>query len=165
MFRYYSPESTVVGLVGVLIFKLLGGGKKRSAYTDSSSSERKSIEEQNVATMQKVCDAHADCTAEVIPFTVIDRENVEMSRGIHHGDKVELSLDGSILALSLRGIELSTKIVPDDSLLPRVFREGVKFDAYLGGRTPSFKHDTMDFIDIIVFYKLEGVPPTTVELH
>lgn len=63
------------------------------------------------------------------------------------------------------GDYISDLFTTSDSNLPRLFKEQVSFDAYLGGRNRLFlEDDDYDSCSIIVFYKLDGVPPTKVNL-
>ena len=56
--------------------------------------------------------------------------------------------------------------IPDKrSNIYRLFDENIPYEAYLGGRDSAYlSDDDADFCSIIIFYKIDGIPPTKVNL-
>lgn len=115
--------------------------------------------------MQKVISEYEDYTAEVISINVFGRKRVSTFRLLSPGRKVDLRMSKGDIKVFAYGQYIADLITPASSNLPRLFEENIHFDAYLGGRDMAFlSHDTYDSCSIIIFYKLEGIPPTKVNL-
>lgn len=115
--------------------------------------------------MQKIVDAHRDCTAEVFNIFVKGRRSVRQFSDITPGDRVELHLQGNSVTVSVGAARVASAILPPSSRLPEVINGDHSFDAYLGGRDEQNASEDADFASIIVFYILDGVPPTRVNLR
>jgi len=115
--------------------------------------------------MRDIADRHSDCTAEVFMLTIKGRKAVNEVEFMSPGDAIDLKLNrsGDIVAYTLDDIRLGTPLVPFDSNFRRVLDEDIYFDAYMGGRDDGFMGDGT-LITLVVFYRLPGVPPTTLEI-
>lgn len=123
--------------------------------------------------VEKVVKAHSDCTAEIFEIMAFGRTRVERTMySMTPGDRVELRRhDGVIKVYGFyHGTDLTFYIndllmIPATSLLPKLFDEDITFEAYLGGRDVYSSSKDMAFLSIIVFYHIEGISPTKVNLH
>lgn len=120
--------------------------------------------------IEKVVKAHADCTAEVFKVAVIDRTPVENAKWlINPGDPVTLKKYKTyfkVLGHSYTSLFYLGNFYPGaSSMLPRLFADNIPFDAYLCGRDSYQVTDNVIFISIIVFYRIDGIPPTKVNIH
>lgn len=158
MFRHYSPGVTFFSLIAAGILKLLPARKKRTPTAPKGHVPY-------LNEMQRVVDEHKDCTAEVFNIFVSGRRKVEVFGSLTPGDKVSVRLDGDKIAVSVGNMTVATADIPENSHLPEAFRQDVDIDAYLGGRDVMHASEEADFASIIAFYKLEGVPPTHVDLQ
>lgn len=126
---------------------------------------RSTSDNPDIAEMKKVVAEHNGWTAEVININVFGRRRVETFRLLSPGRKVELRMKNGDIKVFAYGEYISELIVSPDSSLPRLFNENITFDAYLGGRDQVFMYDnTYDSCAIIVFYKIDGIPPTEVNV-
>lgn len=161
-FRFYSPGATIFSLVFAGVMSLFSSSRKRPVV---HSSPQPSEAEKNVSAMQKLVSEYEGYTAEVIDINVFGRRRVETFRLLSPGRKVELRIKKGDIKVYAFGEFIAELITPVTSNLPRLFEENVNFDAYLGGRDSVFLYDdTYDSCSIIVFYKLDGVPPTQVNI-
>jgi len=120
----------------------------------------------NLSAMQKIVDAHKDFTAEIISFSVSGKHRVKNFRLLDPGDEIEVRSDGENFKLYAFDEYVTDLIIPESSHIPDLFKNKIPFDAYLGGRDLNFIHnDQMDFASLIFFYKIDGVPPTKVNLQ
>lgn len=137
---------------------------KGNSYQPSHSSSQPKVmteRESNISAMGKVVTEHEDSTAEVI----FGRRKVETFRLLSPGRKVELRMKKGDIKVFAYGEYMGELFIPKGSNLPRLFEENIPFEAYLGGRDLNMlSFENMDFCSIIVFYKLDGVPPTKVNL-
>ncbi len=116
--------------------------------------------------IKRVVDQHEDCTAEVVNLMVKGSRRVKISHRLKPGDRVELRLGKEGVELFAEDRYLADLfLLPEDSRIPGILRDGITYEAFLGGRDKvlSFNPEA-DFISIIVFYKLPGVPPVKVDL-
>lgn len=115
--------------------------------------------------MKKIASLYTDHTAEVIPFFVHGKKRVETSRLIDLGNKVELRLNDGNIKVFAYGDYIAELFPDKGSHLEKVMEKGIPFHAYLGGRDLAYRFDEdRDSCSIIVFYKLDGIPPTKVIL-
>lgn len=157
-FRFSTPGVTLFSLLAVGIMSLFRAPKSHSRLSRSSQPPR-------VSRMQKIVDAHRDCTAEVFNIFVKGRRSVRLFSDITPGDRVGLHLQGNSVTVSVGAARVASAILPPSSRLPEVINGGHSFDAYLGGRDEQNASEDADFASIIVFYILDGVPPTRVNLR
>ena len=166
---YYGPAPLplmIFAIVGFLVYlyKHRTPARKCNEILSAHTSEEKS----NVLAMEKVVAAHEEYSAEVFNISVFGRRKVETFRLLSPGDKVELRLKRGCNACVdvLAFGEYITDFIPDlGSNLLRLLKEKRQFDAYLGGRDLTFRYnDEYDACSIIIFFKLDGVPPTHVNL-
>ena len=122
-------------------------------------------EQRNIDVMASLVKAHSDFTAEVIPFSVFGRKNVETSRLKEIGEDLDVRQCGDIFRVYAFAEPIAELIVPKTSLIPSLLRNNDKIKFYLGGRDASMIYnDKLDLCSLIAFYKKEGVPPTKVNL-
>lgn len=166
---YYGPAPLplmIFAIAGffIYLYKHRTPARKCSETLSTPSPEEKS----NVLAMEKVVAAHEGYSAEVFNVSVFGRRKVETFRLLSQGDKVELRLKkGCSACVDVMAFgEYITDFIPDlGSNLLRLLKEKRQFDAYLGGRDLAFSYDdTCDFCSVIIFFKLDGVPPTHVNL-
>lgn len=161
-FRNWTTEAAVFTLIAAGVLSLFTSKKRR---TYSKPTKLSPSEDPYIAAMKKVVDEHNGWTAEVIKINVFGRRRVETFRLLSPGREIELRMKKGNIRVFAFGEYISELIVPPNSNLPRLFNEHISFDAYLGGREQVFMNDdTYDSCSIIVFYKLEGFPPTKVNL-
>lgn len=172
MFRCHSPGSMLFSLIAGWVLSFIPAKRRKrykgNSYQPSHTSSQPKVmteRESNISAMEKVVAEHADCTAEIIKFDVFGRRKVGTFRLLSPGHKVELRMKKGDIKIFAFGEYIDDLIVPRDSNLPRLFEENIPFEAYLGGRDLNMlSFENMDFCSIIVFYKLDGVPPTKVSL-
>ena len=161
-FRFYSPGATIFSLVFAGVMSLFSRPKKHYViHSDPQLSEEK----KNLSAMQKIVSEYEGYSAEVININVFGRRHVETFRLLSPGRTVELKMSKGEIKVYAFGEFIANLIPPVASNLPRLFKEQFQFHAYLGGRDRTFLYDdTYDSCSIIIFYKMEGVPPTKVNL-
>lgn len=167
-FRYFSPGATLFGLVVAGIFSLFSGGRRRRRRTVATSQipQPDPVRQANFSAMQRVVAMHTDCTAEVIDIIVTGHRHVSTFRLLSPGREVELRAYNDDIKVFAYGQYVCELIPRVGSNVPRLFAEKIPFEAYLGGRDMAFlDNDSLDLCSIIIFYKLDGVPPTKVDLH
>ena len=166
MFRAPTPPGVwllTAAIVGIL--SLLGRKKKRPSQAASAkggasrrASSTPQAQQSYVSTMERIAREHSDFTAEVF--------NIIVSSQLAPGDRVDLRQKEGTVKVYAKGTRLADAILlDDDSRIPSVLADGISFDAYLGGRDVSAGTDTIDFLSIVVFYKIDGVPPTKLDIN
>lgn len=174
MFRAPTPPGVwllTAAIVGIL--SLLGRKKKRPSQAVSAkggasrrASSTPQAQQSYVSTMERIAREHSDFTAEVFNIIVSGRKKVEVSSQLAPGDRVDLRQKEGTVKVYAKGTRLADAILlDDDSRIPSVLADGISFDAYLGGRDVSAGTDTIDFLSIVVFYKIDGVPPTKLDIN
>ena len=158
MFRHFSPGTQIMSLITAGVMSLFGRRRRKTPAPPADY-------QPYMTEIQRVVNAHKDCTAEVFNVFVSGPGKVAISDRLTPDDRVDLKLDDDRIAVLAENTVLATTYLPDSSHLPEVFRQDADFDAYLGGRDVSNVSDSADFLSIIVFYKLPGVPPTHVNLQ
>lgn len=159
MFRSYSPGTQIFSLIAAGILSLFKPSKKiRRSTSDSSSSPYH-------ASVRRVVDAHADCTAEVFNVFVSGAGKVRIFSELTPGDRVELKLRNGEVSLYADGKYMSTPLLSDSSRLPHILESDTEVEAFLGGRDVLSCTDDAEFCSIIAFYKIDGVPPTVVSIE
>ena len=159
-------------LILVIIFGIMIFGRKRlksrKTYTrqDSAPTYTPAQSKRDYSAIGEVVKAHSDCTAEVVDVFVKGLSSVAISSSTPIGSKVELSLQANNLVhLIIKGNDVATLyLLPSDSRIPLLLRNGTSVECFLGGRDVSALTSKVDFISIIAFYKMQGVPPTKVEI-
>lgn len=140
---------------------------KSNPYDDLMESEPRDLtprERENISVMKKLVAQYEGYSAEVFDIWVDGRRKVETFRIFSPGRKVELKKSSNFVYKVLAyGKPVADIYTPAPSNLPKLFDNNIPFDAYLGSRNSSFLGwDDLDLCQIIVFYKIDGVPPTTV---
>lgn len=155
--------ATIIGAVILIssFITAMRGTASNHAHTPVTSPQ----DNPDYQRMRNIANRHSDCTAEVFMLTIKGRKAVNEVEFMSPGDVIELKLDrsGDIIAFTLDNIRLGSPIIPFDSNFRRVIGEKLYFDAYMGGRDDGFMGDSA-LITIVVFYRLPGVPPTTLEI-
>ena len=166
---FILPGWFLLLVVGVLVWAIASTLAKQSAGYDTSAQEPPLPKADDVAVskISRVVDSHADCTAEVLKMTVSGRRKSEASKELQLGDMVILQLnDGGEVRVQLTDNLYGLLDDVSDSRIPSLLSAGHYIEAYLGGREMSFYYsDSLDVVYIIVFYKIDGVPPTKVNLQ
>ncbi len=86
-------------------------------------------------------------------------------RLLNPGDELELRRVGDVVKVFAFGEYVSDLSIPDTSQIHILIRDKIPFDAYLGGRDLDYIYnDNIDFASLIIFYKIEGLSPTKVNL-
>lgn len=176
MFRMYFPGASLLALAVAAILKLIPGKNKKrkqaqvapSCHSDDSSygsAVRAKEEQPYMSIMQRIVDEHADYTAEVFQLFVSGRRKAGIISRLIPGDRVALKLICDDVWVTVNGREIEYSVLPDDSRLPQILTEHIHYDAYLGGREVQVCTPTLEVVSIIVFYKIDGVPPTNVDLR
>ena len=131
----------------------------------STTDEPNSEEEANILAMEKVIAEYEGYTAEVFKVNIFGRKRVETFRLLSPGQRVDVKKKKGEIKVFAFG-EFITDLIPGVySNMPKLFEQNIRFDAYLGGRNRTFLYDdTYDSCSIIIFYKLDGIPPTQVNL-
>ncbi len=158
MFRYYSPGVTIFSLVAAGVLSLFKRSPKRTYKSQPTH-------QPYIPKIRRVVDAHKDYTAEVFNVFVHGQKKVAVSSVLVPGDSLDVKINGEFLDVYKSNIWITSTALPESSLLQRVFSERQCPEAYLGGRDVSNSSEVADFATIIVFYKLEGVLPTVVDLE
>lgn len=162
-FRYYTLGTILFSFIAMGIMKLIPSSRKR-AVTRNSECDSAALE-ANVNAMKRVVAEHEDFTAEVISFGIYSRRQVEIFRRVSPGERVELARKKGKINVYAFGEYIGELLIPADSNLLRLFDKKIPFEAYLGGRDRSLIYESnFDACSIIVFYKLDGVLPTKVNL-
>jgi len=164
---YYAPMPfpVLVLLVISFVFYMIKH-RGRKSYGSASLTPRHpmpSEEQANVLAMEKIVAQHEGYTAEVIHINVFGRKRVDDFRLLKPGHEIELRMGRGGIRVYAFGKFMADVLEPAESNLPRLFKETIPFDAYLGGRNRTYEDD-YDSCSIIVFYKIDGVPPTKVIL-
>lgn len=160
------PLPIALLLVVMCIWHLYSTRKKKLSQPPVGYDPMAAEKSQNISAMQKVVDEHKDFTAEVISFSVSCKKRVKKVRLLDPGDEIEIRAVRDDLKVYAFGEYMSDLIIPESSNIPRLFKEKVPFEAYLGGRDLNFiNNEQIDFASIIIFYKLDGVSPTKVNLQ
>lgn len=125
-------------------------------------------ERKNISDVEKLVARYDGYTAEVFDINVFGRRKVETFRLLNPGEEVTLRKyrnTNGIYKVFAFDEYVADIIVTGSSRLPQLFQQKIPFYAYLGGRDRAFRfRDDYDSCSIIVFYKMDGVPPTKVNL-
>lgn len=115
--------------------------------------------------MRRVVSEHSDCTAEVVNMCVLDYDRAKVISRLTPGDRVDLKLIDGTVTVYVEDKRIGEPQIPYTSRLPQILDDHIDFEAYLGGRDIQCCTANMQFVSIIVFYKIDGVPPTKVQLE
>lgn len=140
---------------------------RRNSYRRTLGADGLTPQERaNVETMKKIVAQYEDYTAEVINFAVSGRKIVSYWREVPIGTPLEIRKDGIMYYVYESGRRIYWFVKSEGSNIERLFDENIPFHAYLGGRNGAFlSGEDLDFSSIIIFYKIDGVPPTKVNLQ
>ena len=156
-FRYFTPGTIFLSLAIAGVMMLLGKPKKRSFPKTRSA-------EPYVPQMQRVLDSHSDCTAELFNIFVEGHNKVAAFSSLVPGDMMEVTYHDDSISFYARGTEVATVSLMESSHLPQVFMCGSSTEAFLGGRDVCNASEDAEFATVVIFYKIEGVPPTEIKL-
>ncbi|MFG6385471.1 MAG: hypothetical protein K1V80_03195 [Muribaculaceae bacterium] len=145
------------------IWHLYSTRQKKKSQPPSGYDPLATTKSKNIASMQDVVDAHREYTAEVFSFYVSGIKRVKTFRLLNPGDELEIRAVGNKFKVFAFGEYMNDLIIPKSSHIPRLFKDKIPFETYLGGRDLDYIYnDEIDFASIIIFYKIDGVPPTKV---
>lgn len=164
----WQPLPIPVLILAVISFLLfLRRGKNGHAETAVTRHEADNVseEQRNMDAVSALVKKYEGYTAEVIPFNVFGKRKVETSRLKQPGSEIELRRYPDGCRVYAYG-EYIADIFPDsNSNLDKLFDEKLNFYVYLGGRDRNFLYnDEYDSCSALIFYKIEGVAPTKVEI-
>lgn len=160
------PLPIVVILVVMCIWHLYSTRRKKLSRPPVAYDPLATEKSDNLSAMQKIVDAHKDFTAEIILFSVSGKHRVKNFRLLDPGDEIEVRSDGENFRIYAFNEYVSDLIIPESSLIPDLFKNKIPFDAYLGGRDLHYIHnDRIDFASLILFYRIDGILPTKVNLQ
>lgn len=159
-----SGPGSLGGLILFFIGELLFGKKKRTRLSNFQTTEpSKQKRNDNCSRMKDIAERFNDHTAEVIPFWVIGNNRVQKFRQVNIGERVDLRIINGDMQVFFNNEFIANLYPASGSRLERLIRDGIRFNAYLGGRDLSYSFDTdIDSCSLIVFYQLPGVAPTKV---
>lgn len=157
-FRYYPPGADIFALIVAGILKMFGKPKRRSGKADQHY-------EPYVSEVQRMLDAHADCTAELFNIFISGSRKVAPFSRLAPGDRMEARLNGDSISFLVDEVIVADAELPESSLLPRVFNDRIEPEAFLGGRDVANASEEAEFATVVVFYKIEGVPPTKIQIE
>lgn len=157
MFHHYGLGSWIATAIIVGILKLFKMPKRTLAPAKDVK--------PYVDDVRKVVAKYADCTAEVVNVFVSGRKKVALMHVLTPGDRVELGLHDGLSALFVKGEYMTTLLLPDNSRIPNLLKNDVDINAFLGGRDVTASSVDAEFCSVIAFYKIEGVPPTVVNIN
>lgn len=163
-----SFGAIVCAIVLYLISKLYKIWEKAKRVTKSFPADCSPTTEdkENLSRITKVTEQHSDHTAEVFNFSVHGRSKVLTCRLLQPGDKIELRLKDNFLKIFAFGEYLSETYLSDKSNLKMVFEQNILYHSYIGGRYNCFMSDSIfDYFTVIIFYKVDGIPPTKVNIQ
>lgn len=173
MYRIFSPEAILIALAIAAILKLIPSKKREQSYIapsqNSDDSSHESVDHTNedqpyMSIMRRIVDEHTGYTAEVFKLYVSGHRKVSIISRLIPGDRVDLKLIGEDVWVMVNGERIEDPVLPDNSRIPQILTEHIHYDAYLGGREVMVCSPTFEIVSIIVFYKIDGVPPTKVDL-
>lgn len=137
--------------------------KHRSKKVKLSNSFPKSVPETIPSRIRSVVEAHSDYTAEIIDVCSYTLNTNPVTMRHVPGDPVELKMVDGAVAVYIDGTLITKLYYLPDSRLKQVVESGHKFYAYIFDRDKEASNPNwMDFLKVIVFYKLDGIPPTKV---
>lgn len=120
--------------------------------------------ERVYAALEYIISSHQDYTAEV-HMVDIDSHGFQFTRRLNPGTKIGLTLVGEEVHVTCNNVDVGTlKVNKAKTRLPQVLAEGRPVDAYLSGRDLTTWYLQKDHCQILAFYKVDGVPPTKVNL-
>lgn len=163
----YAPMPLPLVFLLVVYFIYQVCKPRRNSYRRNLGRDGLTPQERaNVETMKKIVAQYEGYTAEVINFAVSGRKIVSYWREVPIGTPLEIRKDGILYYVYESGRRVYWFVKSEGSNIERLFDENIPFHAYLGGRNGAFlSGEDLDFSSIIIFYKIDGVPPTKVDLQ
>lgn len=162
---YYAPMSFPV-LVFLIVAFICYMHKHRNKKVNLSPSFPKRAPRTIPSRIKAVVDEHRGFTAEIIDVCSYTLNTNPITMKHIPGDPVELKMVDDNVAVFIDGAIITTLYCIEDSRLKQVVESGRKFYAYIFERDMEASNPNwMDFLKVIVFYKLDGVPPTIINLN
>ena len=94
-------------------------------------------------------------TAEVFSFYVSGIKRVKTFRLLNPGDELEIRAVGNKFKVFAFGEYMNDLIIPKSSHIPRLFKDKIPFETYLGGRDLDYIYnDEIDLLQLSYFTKL-----------
>lgn len=115
--------------------------------------------------LRHVADGHSDCTIEILQL-LESGKNARRIRELHAGEPLQLKPQELFLfadVYTVTGSHLGSCIIPTDSNLEKALEKGIKCEAFMGGKDDGCMGDNI-LASIVVFFKMEGVPPTQLNI-
>lgn len=160
------PLPIVILLVVMLICHLYSTRRKKLPRPPVGYDPLADEKSKNMSAMQIIVDAHKDFTAEVISFSVSGKRRVKNFRLIDLGDELDIRCVDGDYKVYVFGEFVSDLIIPESSYLPKLFKDKIPFEAFLGGRDLNLlNNEQIDVASLILFYRINGVAPTKVNLQ
>lgn len=161
----YQAPMSFPALVFLIVAFIYYMHKHRSNKGEISSSFPRRVPETIPSRIKSVVDAHRDCTAEIIDVCSYTLDTNPVTMKHIPGDPVELKMMDGVLAVYIDGTLITKLYYLPDSRVKQIVASGHKFYAYIFERDMEASNPNwMDFLKVIVFYKLDGLPPTKVTL-
>lgn len=162
---YYAPMS-FPGFLLLIIAFVFYMHKHRNKKGNFSASFPKKVPQSDPSRIQSVINAHRDCTAEIIDVCSYKWETTPVTMKHIPGDRVELKMDDGAVTVFIDGTLIAHLYYLENSRLEQIVRSRHKFYAYIFDRDMrASSPNRLDFLTIIVFYKLDGEPPTKVTIN
>jgi hypothetical protein len=165
--EFLFPHSIGVPiLVFILIIGYLLSNASKKLTQKPNKAAIKAANELN--TMRAIVDRYSDYTAEVT-CAFIGASSSHLTKYLPRGSKIELRMDGltSLIYVYVDGQQTLGVANYDESKgsnIPRLIKEHHRIDTYISGRNTDLNMGGAELLQIISFYKVDGIPPTKVEI-
>lgn len=115
--------------------------------------------------IEEIVKKHRDCTAIICDANAYSFEKAQITTKHIPGDPVVLKIVDGRLSLFVDGFFITSLYFVNDPNINGIVERGDAYDAYIFERDIAASSPKwMDFISIIIFYKMDGVPPTDVKI-
>ncbi len=158
----------IFAVVSFIIFAVRSG-KGRSSSSDCHRPAAKNLPRNDRRRVARILEEYSEYTAEVFHFIAGSPEDVDVSIRHAPGDEVYIrksKKDGrTVTVIDGREIGVIFSLNGANYLLCDLITREIPIKAFILDRdmqasSPTFK----DFLKIVVFYKMEGVPPSHLSL-
>lgn len=166
MFMHPMPTSISILVAVMFGWHLYSTRRKKLRRPPADYDPLAERKKANLSAIEEVVSDHSDCTAEVFNIFVKGVKKVKTIRLLDPGDEVEIRKVGGDVKVYAFGEYMADLMILSSSHLMKAFDSNVKIEAFIGGRDLAYIYDNdFDICSVIVFYKLDGVPPTKVNLQ
>lgn len=171
-YRPSSPEAFFLAIITLLVIKIISTlfspnkNKKSKAMTTLDTIKAVYGREKTDRCMDRLQAAvkrHNDYTMETINFLVTDPEKAKLSKSMLPGDSIDFNIKNGKIRIYKNYVFIASTLLPEDS---RLKSPELKFTpkAIVVTHDWSFSVMSKDFITVAFFYKIDGVPPTRVNI-